>query len=63
MLRRVNLKIYNHRKIILKFASKLINLTIKDRLTVAYFNLVNIFSKKKLRFNIRNYFKKIHSFM
>ena len=47
-------KIYNRREIILKFASKLINLTIKDRLTIAYFNLVNIFRKKQIdQFNIK----------
>lgn len=65
-------KIYNRREIILKFASKFINLTIKDRLTIVYFNFVNIFkqkqidqvntkkkiTKKKVRFNTGNYFRK-----
>ena len=42
------LKIYNRREIILKFIGKLINLTIKDRLTIIYFNLINIYKKKKV---------------
>ena len=67
------LKIYNRREIILKFLSRFINLKIKDKLTILYFNLVNIYGRKqikqleikkklnktkKYKFSLGNYFRK-----
>ncbi len=43
------LKIYNRREIILKFLSRFINLKIKDKLTILYFNLVNIYGRKQIK--------------
>ena len=66
-------KIYNRREIIIRFSSKIINLNLKDRLTLLYFYLINLFGEKKInqlkirkksrvirnyKFRLGNYFRK-----